>query len=130
MSLTCLTFVLLPHTLVGLFLDPTNPQNFEALALGASYLGVAALFQLVDGAQVAMAAALRGLSDTRMPLVIALVGYWAVGMPIAYVLGFPLGMRGVGIWLGLAAGLAFVAVVLTIRFAMRERLGLLRSVPL
>ena len=129
MSLTCLTFVLLPQTLVGLFLDRTNPANLNTLALAASYLGVAALFQLVDGTQVAAAAALRGLSDTKMPLVIALVGYWAIGMPIAYVLGFVFGMRGVGIWLGLAAGLAFVAVVLIIRFAMRERLGLLRSAP-
>jgi MATE family multidrug resistance protein len=128
MALTCLVFVLFPHQLVGLFLDSTNPANANTLALAASYLGVAALFQLVDGTQVAMASALRGLSDTKMPLVIALVGYWGVGMPVAWILGFNFGLRGIGVWLGLAAGLAFVAAVLTIRFAMRGRLGLLRSV--
>jgi multidrug resistance protein, MATE family len=57
---------------------------------------------------------------------LAIIGYWAVGLPVAYLLGFVLDWRGIGIWLGLAAGLAFVAVVLVIRFAMRERLGLLR----
>ena len=72
-----------------------------------------------------MAAALRGLNDTSMPLVIALIGYWGLGFPIAYLLAFPLGMKSMGIWWGLAAGLAFVAVVLVSRFAMRERLGLL-----
>jgi MATE family multidrug resistance protein len=85
---------------------------------------VAAVFQLVDGAQVIAAASLRGLSDTKIPMITAIIGYWAVGFPVAYVFGFTLGMRGVGVWFGLAAGLAVVAVVLTIRFAMRERLGL------
>jgi MATE family multidrug resistance protein len=56
--------------------------------------------------------------------VIAILGYWAIGFPIAYVFAFPLGLKGVGIWCGLAAGLAAVAFVLTIRFALRERLGL------
>ncbi len=68
-------------------------------------------------------------SDTNMPLIIALVGYWAIGLPIAYLLGFVFGWRGVGIWLGLAAGLAATAVVLVIRFALRERLGLIRRAP-
>jgi len=77
-----------------------------------------------------MSAALRGLSDTRVPLVIALVGYWLVGLPVSYVFCFPLGFRGVGIWMGLAAGLAAVSVVLTIRFAMRERLGLTSRIPI
>ena len=73
-----------------------------------------------------MGAALRGLSDTNMPLLIALGGYWAVGFPVAYLLAFPGGTQGVGVWIGLAAGLAAVAIVLTIRFALRDRLGLTR----
>ena len=68
---------------------------------------------------------LRGLSDTKVPMMLAIVGYWMVGLPIAYVLGFVVEWRGVGIWIGLAAGLAFVAVVLVTRFALRERIGLL-----
>jgi MATE family multidrug resistance protein len=81
---------------------------------------------LVDGSQVTAGAALRGLSDTRWPLVIAIFGYWVVGMPVAWLGGFVLGGRGIGIWLGLASGLAATAIILVMRFALRERLGLLR----
>jgi MATE family multidrug resistance protein len=59
---------------------------------------------------------------------LAIFGYWCVGLPVAYVLGFVFNLRGVGIWLGLATGLAFVAVLLLSRFAMRERLGLLKGI--
>jgi MATE family multidrug resistance protein len=126
MSMTCLLFLLAPRLVVGLFLDTRAPQNQVALGLAASYLGIAGLFQLFDGTQVIAAAALRGLSDTRVPMLLALGGYWLCGLPIAYLCGFAFGLRGVGVWLGLAAGLAIVAVVLTTRFAMRGRLGLVR----
>jgi MATE family multidrug resistance protein len=129
MSITCVIFLVLPQTLVGIFLDRTDPGNAVALGLAATYLGIAGIFQLVDGAQVVAAHALRGLSDTRVPMFLAIIGYWAVGLPIAYVLGFMLDWRGVGIWFGLAAGLAFCSVVLVIRFALRERLGLMRRMP-
>jgi MATE family multidrug resistance protein len=129
MSLTCVTFLAFPQTLVGIFLDTTDPNNATALALAATYLGIAGLFQLADGAQVVAAHALRGLSDTRTPMLLAILGYWLVGLPTAYVLGFIVDWRGTGVWLGLAAGLAFVAVVLVTRFALRERLGLVRPLP-
>ena len=127
MSTTAATFFIIPDTLVGIFLDPTNPANAHAVTLAASYLIVAGIFQLADGTQVSMGAALRGLSDTKWPLVIALVGYWLIGAPVAYLCGFVFGLRGVGIWYGLALGLAVVAVVLVTRFALRERLGLTRA---
>lgn len=126
MCLTGALFLTMGPAIVGLFLDPRLPENANALALAATFLVVAGVFQLVDGAQVAAAHALRGLSDTKVPMVLAIFGYWAVGLPVAYILGFVVGWRGVGIWIGLAAGLAFVAVVLVTRFAMREQLGLLR----
>ncbi len=124
MSSTALLMVLFPHQLVGLFLDGTVAENMRPLSMAATFLSVAALYQLADGGQVAMAAALRGISDTRMPLVIALVGYWGVGFPTSYIAGFVFGLGGMGIWYGLAAGLGAVAVALTVRFAMRERLHL------
>ena len=124
MSIACALFILAPEALVGLFLDAARPENQATLHLAVSYLIVAGLFQLFDGAQVAMAANLRGLSDTKVPLVVALIGYWLVGLSVAYVLGFLLDWQGVGVWVGLAVGLAFVAVVLTIRWINRERLGL------
>ncbi|WP_332691234.1 MATE family efflux transporter [Devosia sp.] len=126
MAISCVLFLTIGPTIVSWFLDPRLPENANALALAATFLVVAGVFQLVDGAQVVAAHALRGLSDTKIPMVLAIVGYWVVGLPVAYILGFVVGWRGVGIWIGLAAGLAFVAVVLVIRFAMRERLGLLR----
>jgi len=125
MSATCALFILAPNLLVGLFLDPARPENAQSLGLAAAYLAVAGLFQLVDGAQVSAAASLRGLSDTRVPMLYALVGYWGVGLATAYFGAFVFDLRGVGVWLGLAAGLAFVAVALTWRFARRERLGLM-----
>jgi multidrug resistance protein, MATE family len=126
MSITCILFLALPQALVSIFLNRTDPNNAIALGLAATYLGIAGIFQLADGAQVVAAHALRGLSDTRTPMFLAIIGYWAVGLPTAYVLGFVVEWRGTGIWLGLAAGLASVAVVLVVRFAMRERLGLLK----
>ncbi len=120
-------FTLFPSILVGLYLDPANPANRVSLALAASYLGVAAAFQVVDGAQSIMSAALRGMSDTRVPMIVAIIGYWGFGMITAWFFGFVLNWRGIGVWLGLAAGLAFVAIVLTARFAMRKRFGLLAN---
>jgi MATE family multidrug resistance protein len=126
MAITCTLFLTIGPTIVSWFLDPRVPENANALALAATFLVVAGVFQLVDGAQVVAAHALRGLSDTKIPMVLAIIGYWAVGLPVAWLLGFMADWRGVGIWIGLASGLAFVAVVLVTRFALRERLGLLR----
>lgn len=126
MIVSCAIFVLFPTFLVGLYLDNTVADNQTTLALAASFVLVAAAFQLVDGAQVIMLSALRGLSDTKFPMLVAFVGYWGVGLGTAYLTGFVWQWRGIGIWLGLATGLAFVAIVLTARFAMRERLGLLK----
>ncbi|MDB5527741.1 MAG: family efflux transporter [Devosia sp.] len=126
MALSCLLFLTLAPSVVGLFLNSGDPANTNALALAASFLVIAGVFQLVDGGQVVAAHALRGLSDTTVPMILAIAGYWVIGLPVAYVLGFVVQWRGVGIWIGLASGLAFVAVVLVARFAMRERLGLMR----
>lgn len=129
MSCTAILFFSFPHQIVGLFLNSGLAENQAPLALAASFLVIAALFQLFDGTQVTMGAALRGLSDTNMPLVIALVGYWAVGFPVAWYFGFHTPLRGVGIWIGLAAGLAAVALTLTIRWSLREKLGLTDREP-
>jgi MATE family multidrug resistance protein len=129
MALTAIVFFAFPHQIVGLFLNSGMAENQAPLALAASFLIVAGLFQLFDGAQVTMGAALRGMSDTNMPLIIALVGYWLVGFPVAWWLGMHTPLRGTGVWFGLMAGLGAVAIVLTIRWAMRERLGLTDREP-
>ena len=124
MCTTALTLLLIPRTLVGIFLDLADPANAAIIATAMSFLAVAALFQIVDGAQVVGAGVLRGLHDTRWPMVYAAIGYWIIGLGVGMTLAFPLRMRGVGIWLGLATGLAVVAILVLIRWMRREKLGL------
>jgi MATE family multidrug resistance protein len=112
-----------PRRLVTLFLNDV-PENALVIGLAVSFLRVAAAFQLVDGAQVIGAGMLRGLHDTRWPLLFALVGYWVVGLGIGSWLAFGADWKGVGIWIGLASGLACVAAMMLGRWMMRGRLGL------
>lgn len=102
--------------LVGLFVDPGDPLRPQIIAIGASLLVVAAFFQLADAAQVMALGMLRGVHDTSVPMVYAFISYWFIGLPLAYVLGFPLGFEGEGIWAGLAIGLAVAGAVLMARF--------------
>lgn len=113
-----------PRLLIGGFIDVDLPANAEVTRLAVAFLGVAALFQLVDSAQAVGAGVLRGLQDTRVPMLFAAVGYWVIGIGIGTLLAFPMKLGGVGIWLGLAAGLGVVAVLLVWRWSWRERLGL------
>jgi len=113
----------IPHRLITLFLNDV-PANAAVIALAVSFLRVAAAFQLVDGAQVIGAGMLRGLHDTRWPLLFALFGYWVVGLGIGSWLAFSRDWKGVGIWIGLASGLAAVAVLMLGRWLLRKRLGL------
>lgn len=129
MSLTCLIFFLVPAPLLSAFLDASKPENAATFNLALTYIAVVAMFQLADGAQVVAAATLRGMNDTAKPMWIAILGYWCVGVPIAYYLAFYAGMRGLGIWYGLACGLLFVAIALLWRFMGRERYGLMRGYP-
>lgn len=112
-----------PRELVTLFFDDTA-ANARPIALATSFLVIAALFQLVDGAQVVGAGMLRGLHDTRVPMLYALVGYWVVGIGTGVTLAFALDWKGEGIWAGLATGLAFVAVLMIRRWSKRATLGL------
>lgn len=116
MALSALTFLLAGPQLVGLFLDSARPDTLPVSLLAAQLLIVAGIFQMFDGAQSVAAGALRGLKDTRWPLAIALVGYWLIAFPFGVLFGFPLRIGAVGIWMGLAIGLACTAVLLTLRF--------------
>ena len=120
-----LLFWIVPGPLVSLYLDFDNPQAQAVLEFGVAYLAVAAIFQLADGGQIIGVNNLRGLGDTTIPLYYALFGYWVVGIGLSLSLGFGAGWGGVGIWCGLAGGLATVAVLANLRFFKREELGLL-----
>jgi len=123
MGLMALVMWSIPRPLVTLFLADI-PANATTIDLAVSFLIVAAAFQLVDGAQVIGAGMLRGLHDTRWPLIFALVGYWGIGLGIGSWLAFSRDWQGVGIWTGLASGLAAVAALMIVRWILRDRLGL------
>jgi len=114
--LTVVLFLTVPEVLIGLFMNPAEPDRAGVIAVGTGLLAAAALFQLVDAGQVMALGLLRGVQDTRVPMIIAGVSYWLVGVPASYVLGFTLGLGGVGVWLGLAVGLACAAVFMLGRF--------------
>lgn len=113
---TIVLFVAVPEPLISLFLGRDVAGRDEIMAIGIVLLVMAAIFQLVDGAQVIALGLLRGVQDTTVPMVLAGVSYWAVGMPCSYLFGFVLGWDGVGVWLGLVVGLACAGVALMIRF--------------
>ncbi|ABS63328.1 MATE efflux family protein [Parvibaculum lavamentivorans DS-1] len=130
MASMALLMILFPHALIGVFLDRDAPANAEVVRLAVSFLAIAALFQVFDGAQSIAAGMLRGLRDTKMPMVYAALGYWVIGLSLGVILAFPLDLKGVGIWFGLAIGLAAVSAMMLYRWLRREKLVLGKSLPL
>ena len=117
---TMAVFLLIPEPLIAVFIDPNEPEKAALLRIGISLLAMAGLFQVVDAVQVLALGLLRGVQDTAVPMVIATISYWVVGLPVSYLLAFTLGMGGVGIWLGLVVGLSVAAVLMMWRFWRRS----------
>lgn len=113
-------FYLFYNDLPELFLNMENTHqltdNSEVIAIAAKLLLVAALFQIVDGLQVVVLGALRGMQDVKIPMYITFVSYWIIGFPISYYLGEHTALRATGIWVGLLAGLTAAALFLYLRF--------------
>jgi MATE family multidrug resistance protein len=126
MCVTALVLLLWPRSIATIWL-PDIPENADVLALAVSFLHVAAAFQLVDGIQVASSMSLRGLKDAHGPMWLAGASYWLAGAPMCALLGFGLGMKGLGIWLGLAFGLLIAAVSLCTRFLILSNKPLKRQ---
>lgn len=114
--LTSAVFVLFPDVLISAFIQSDEPARDQIMTIGVGLLAVAALFQLVDGVQVIALGLLRGVQDTSVPMVLAAVSYWGVGLPTAYLLGFVFDLGGVGVWFGLVVGLGAAALSLAWRF--------------
>ena len=121
MSGTATVMILAPDALIGLFVDPARADVAETVDLARSFLLVAAIFQLVDGVQAVTAGMLRGLHDTRVPMIVAAIGYWGIGFLACLGLAFRAGLGGLGVWIGLALGLGAVAVMLTLRWYVLSR---------
>ncbi|CAA9587345.1 MAG: Multi antimicrobial extrusion protein (Na(+)/drug antiporter), MATE family of MDR efflux pumps [uncultured Truepera sp.] len=122
MSLTALAFWLLPEQITSLYLGIDDPADAAVGRTAAQFLAFAAAFQVVDGLQVSAAGALRGLKDTRVPMLISLVSYWGVGLSTGLLFAFGLNLGGRGLWLGLVLGLSTAAVLLVGRFWRLHRL--------
>jgi MATE family multidrug resistance protein len=120
MCVTAVVLLLWPREIAVLWL-PDDANNRDVLALAVAFLHVAAAFQVMDGMQVTAAMSLRGLKDTRGPMWLAGGSYWLAGAPMGIALAFWGGMRGMGVWLGLAFGLAVAAVTLTARFTLLSK---------
>lgn len=100
--------------IAGLFFG--NATTHGAIELTAALLLVGATYFITDAIQTIVAGALRGLNDTRVPLLLAAVSYWLVGFTLAWVLGFRTGLGAVGVWIGLSCGTAVYAAALILRF--------------
>ncbi len=119
-GMTVLVFLSVPDLLIGVFLDSAEPARDRILAIGVSLLAMAALFNVADSTQVIALGLLRGVQDARVPLIMAVISYWVVGIPAGYLFGFVWGYGAVGIWAGLVGGLTLAAVLLNYRFWTRS----------
>src|SRR5690606_11232614 len=107
-----LLFALMPTRLAAVFLDETAADSAAVLAIASPFVVIAGLFQLVDGLQAIAAGLLRGLKDTRVPMILALVSYWPIGFVCAWFFAFPAGFGGIGVWFGFLSGLGAAALLL------------------
>lgn len=121
MGCTAIFLALFPRQIAGLYFNAHDPANSDVLRLTASYLGIAAAFQVFDGLQVVASLSLRGLKDARMPMWIAAASYWLVGFPLCFGLGVELNWQGIGVWTGLAFALMTAAILLSWRFIALSR---------
>jgi len=115
MSATAVVLWTVPQAIIAVYVDIADPVNRETVEIARRLLAIAALFQVFDGVQTIAAGALRGYKDTLMPMLLAAAGYWGAGFLGGCLLAFPFGYGAVGLWWGLALGLAVVAVLLSLR---------------
>ena len=115
MAVSAIVIWTVPGTIVAAYVSVSDPANRELIALALRFLAFAAAFQIVDGAQVVAAGALRGYEDTVVPMLFAAIGYWGIGFAGGWALTFPLGLGPIGMWWGFVLGLAVVATLLTLR---------------
>lgn len=129
MALMVLLVVALRHVIPLLFLGKAGADINATVALAATLLTLGATFFVVDGVQTIAAGALRGLNDTRVPMIFAAVSFWLVGFATSYTLAFPARLEAVGIWIGFTVGLGLYALLLVWRFNALTRRGYMPATP-
>jgi MATE family multidrug resistance protein len=121
MSVMTLAVILGRYAIARFFFGEAAESAGAVIELTAALLLVGATFFVADGIQTVVAGALRGLNDTRLPLLFAAISYWLVGFPIACGLGFQTRLGAIGVWIGLSCGTALYAVLLILRFRLLAR---------
>ncbi len=116
MGLIGIIIFIFPQTIVSLFIDIHSSNNQSTIEIAIILLKIVALFQVVDGMQGVAMGALRGLKDTSIPMIFALISYWGIGYTLSGWLAFQLDYKASGLWAGMAIGLAVIAVLATTRF--------------
>lgn len=116
MSLSALAYLTIPRTIIGFYIDLNDPANSLVIQQAIAFFALAGMFQIFDGLQVSSLGALRGLKDTRMPMIITAIAYWILGFGSLYIFTFKMGMNGNGLWLGLVVALAAAGGMLCWRF--------------
>lgn len=116
MLLMAIALVIYRQQVIGIYLDTHDPANAKVLALAVPMLLISALAQLLDGTQRVAMGALYGLQDTRVPMLLSGFAFWGVGLTSGYILGFPLGLEGVGLWVGQSLGVAVAGLIFMWRF--------------
>ncbi|MFQ5652491.1 MAG: MATE family efflux transporter [bacterium] len=111
MSVTAFVMIVFPEVIVRIY-----TQDVQVRELAVKLLFLAGLFQISDGLQVAAFGALRGMKDTKIPMVVNIISYWLVGFTSGYGLGMVMGLGAEGLWIGLIAGLSVAAVLHSLRF--------------
>ncbi len=116
MNVMAIAMLLFPQSIIALYLDIDDPANAKVLTLALPMLNIAAVAQILDGVQKITYGALQGLQDTRVPMLLSIPAFWGIGLTSGYLLGFPLGWGGTGLWLGQSVGVAIAAIVFLVRF--------------
>ena len=129
MTVMTMVVALTRHVIPLLFLGGAAASAQETVALAATLLVLGATFFIADGAQTVAAGALRGLNDTRVPLLIAVLSFWIIGFTSSYCFAFPLGFGAIGVWIGLSVGTCVFAVLLLWRFHALTRAHYMPAVP-
>lgn len=124
-----LCVALLRHWIPIAFLGASAAKAQETVALAAFLLALSTTFFIADGLQTIAAGALRGLNDTRVPLIFAAVAFWPIGVFAGFELAFDAGLGAAGVWIGLSLGLLVQAVLLVSRFHILTRRGHLPEPP-
>jgi MATE family multidrug resistance protein len=116
MAAAAIVLIVAPKQVLSIFTTDVN-----VIAAGASLLGIAAFFQLFDGVQVVVTGALRGAGETRIPMIVFLLGYWVAGVPLAWYLLFRAGFGVRGLWYGFSVALITIGIVLLLVWRKRSR---------